>query len=194
MKLPACFFHQNSGQSLSLIHSVTATLKIHMKALAEKVNCQAPLQCRSSTQTFFLFACAKGHAYCPHKANPSHLWGGRYSTQAKAAIPLPHMLMLSVSMEMGNNVTSHSSSLQQVEGMVSNTLSDGTHIQTLLSPLDCQPTQPVNMQWSSQGPWHKRVVKWVLLWRKDKFKSKTETMIMNSSQGLYLCRGGICWF
>jgi len=47
------------------------------------------------------------------------------------------MAMLLLSTEVGKN-TSRSSSLQQAEGMVSNTLGNSTHVQTLLSP-DRQP-------------------------------------------------------
>lgn len=123
-------------RSLSFIHSVTAALKIHIKALAEKANCQALLQCRSRTRTFFFLGCAKGHAYSPQNTNPSHQQGGRYNGQAKAAIPVPHMVMLLVSTEVGNNMSPPIvRSLQRAEKMVSNTQRNTQHVQILLSLL-----------------------------------------------------------
>lgn len=48
----AWFFHQNSGQLPSLIHSVTATLKTHIKALAES-------ELPGTTWLFFFFTVQK---------------------------------------------------------------------------------------------------------------------------------------
>lgn len=105
--LPVLFglFSQNSGQSLSLIHSPTAILNACIKASAEKVICQTPLQCRSGIQTFsfLVFACVKGHAFPPpQNTNPSHLRGGRESRQPKGATPWCHQCC-SPDTEVGNN-------------------------------------------------------------------------------------------
>lgn len=55
MRLPACFFHQNSGQSLSLIHSVTAALKIYIRALAEiELPSTTAMQVKHTNIFFFL--------------------------------------------------------------------------------------------------------------------------------------------
>lgn len=85
--LPVLFglFYQKSGQSLSLIHSPTAILNEHIKASAEKVSCQTPLQRRSDTPMFFfLFFClCKRPCLFPpkHKSQPPARWQREQATK-----------------------------------------------------------------------------------------------------------------
>lgn len=121
--MPVLFglFNQNSGQSLSLIHSPTAILNIDIKTSAEKWAARL-----TNILLLFFFACIKGHAYSAQNTNPIHLRGGRGSRQPKGAIPWCH------NTGGEQQVTSCRRSLQGGK--------DGTH--TLLSPPSCQPTQP----------------------------------------------------
>lgn len=97
--LPACFvwvfFYQNSGQALSLIHSATATLKIHIKASAEKVSCQTPLQRRSGTQKLlgFFCLCKRPCLFPPkRKSQPPARWQRERATKSCHPMVSPELL------------------------------------------------------------------------------------------------------